>query len=149
VRRTGRICLTLLVLALFAAGGAGAEASTPFVTVNVPLNQTLNKLLRGKFAETVTCRASCTVIARIFIGPTVARKLGFHGVKAGQPYAVGLRQLRLPGKRPTHVGMALGRDAKSRLWKWKQTLQITGETYASAASSRDRGQANWVTTLRR
>jgi hypothetical protein len=89
------------------------------------------------------------VIARLFISAQVARQLGFKNAKSGQPYAIALKQVKLQADRPTRVRIAPGREAKRRLLKWKQRLQITGATYASSTSSDDRGQANWITTLRR
>jgi hypothetical protein len=139
----------MVLVSLFAAGGTGAEASTPFVTAQVRPMSAMTSLLRGRLGQTVTCRESCNVIARIFIRPQVARQLGFKRVTAGQSYAVGLRQVRLASGRPTRVVVALGPDARKRLPKWKRTLQLFGETYAGSTTSDERGQANWVTTLRR
>jgi hypothetical protein len=146
MRRAPKIALLLLLVGAFVTTSAGA--STPFVTAYAPLNQTVKNLLRGKFRQKVTCRDSCKVIARIFIRPQVARKLGFTGVKSEQPYAVGLKQMTLSESKPTWVPMPLGADAKKRLRNWKGTLQLTGETYASSTSSSQRGQANWITSLR-
>jgi hypothetical protein len=150
VRRTMAVGLTVVVASVLASAAAGAGASKPFVTAKIPLNQTVKTLLRGKFVQKVTCARTCKVIARIFIMPQVARKLQFGRVMAGEPYAIALKQLRLRGEHPTRVRMALGRDAKKRLGKWKgRHLQVTGETYASSTSSGARGQANWITLLRR
>jgi hypothetical protein len=142
-----KIAVTAVLALAFAATGAGA--STPFVTTKVPTNQTVKSLLKGKFHQTVMCRDGCRVIARIFIKPQLARTLGFKGVKSGQNYAVGLKQVNLGGEKPTRVLVPLGADANKRLAKWKKSLQLMGETYASSTSSHDRGQANWITTLRR
>jgi hypothetical protein len=139
--------VALAVLSLALAAGAGA--SKPFVTTKVPLNQTLRSLLRGRFAQTVTCRDDCKIIARLFIRAQLARSLGFKRVKEGQPYAIALRQKRLAANRPTVLRIPLGRDAKKRLAKWRRSVQLTGETYASSTSSKARGQANWIATLRR
>jgi hypothetical protein len=147
MRRAARVVLLLVAAGAFAASSAGA--STPFVTTKVPLNQTVRSLLKGKFNQSVTCRDDCSIIARIFIKPQIARKLGFKGVKSGQNYAVGLKQVKLSGEKSTRLRMPLGSDAKKRLRKWKKSLQLMGETYASSRSSNNRGQSNWVTTLRR
>jgi hypothetical protein len=133
---------------LFTAGGAHAGATAPLVTVRVPVNQSVKALVRGKFAQTATCRRSCKVIARIFITAQVARKLHFKAVKTGTPYAVALKQVKLAGGKPTRLYMRLGREARKRLPKWKKALRLTGEMYAESVSTRARGQANWVTTLR-
>ena len=139
----------LAVSVLVTAVGAHAGATAPLMTVRVPVNQTVKALVRGKFAQTATCRRACKVIARIFISPQVARKLHFTAVKKGVQYAVALKQVRLVGGKPTRISMRLGREARKRLPKWKKTLRLTGETYAEAISSGTRGQSNWVTTLRR
>jgi hypothetical protein len=150
VRRGAAIATAILIAAtVFVSAGNGAATKEPFVTAKVPLKQTVRKLIRGRFTQTVTCRDSCQVIARVFITAQVARKLGFKGVKAGKPYAIALKQVRLAGEKPTRVRMKLGQEARKRLPRWKQALRLTGETYASSRSSDDRGQATWVTLLRR
>ena len=144
-----RVVATVAVCLLSAAAAPGARATPPLVTVQLPQKQTVGDLLRGKFVQTVTCRRSCKVIAQAFIPAQVARKLHFAGVKRGAPYAVALRQVELKSGKPTRIYMRLGSDAKKRLATWKKTLRLTGETYAESTSLSVRGQANWITLLRR
>ena len=149
------VCISIVVAATLAVVPVVAGAPSPFVTAKVSLNQNVKSLVRGRFTQTVTCRDDCSVIARLFIRPGVARKLGFKRVKKNQRYAIALKQVRLSGDRPTKIRMALGKVAKKhvtkkRLKKLKlRTIQVTGETYASATSSDQRGQSSWITTLRR
>ena len=51
--------------------------------------------------------------------------------------------------KPTRIYMRLGGKARTRLATWKKALRLTGETYAESTSSSVRGQASWITLLRR
>lgn len=139
----------LLALAVGAglALAAFASAATPFVTAQVPLDQTVDSLVAGKFTQYVKCQRTCRIKATIFIRPAVARQLGFTNVRAGQKYAIGTKSVRLLGGRRTAIRVIVSDEAKRRLPRLKQDLQLIGEVPAASTTTRVRGQANWVTTL--
>jgi hypothetical protein len=145
------VAAAIAVSLLFAAVGAGAAAAPPLVIVQLPQSQTMKELLRGKFVQTLTCRYACKVTARIFISPHVARKLHFSGLRAGvqEPYLIALRNVRLVAGKATRIYVRLSAEAKRRLPTWKKALRLTGEDYAQSTSSSARGQASWITILRR
>jgi len=142
------VATTLALSVLFAAAASGAASTSAVVTARIPLNQTVKALVRGKFAQIITCRRSCKVIAEIFIPVQVARKLRFPAVTPGTPYALAHKQVKLAGGKPTRVYMRLGAAARKRLARWKKPLRLTGETRAEWLHTRVRGQASWISVLR-
>jgi hypothetical protein len=149
VRRSILFCGCLAVLAAATIFAVTATAATKplLVTAKVPLNQTVEDLLKNRFIQKATCRRTCDLATRVVIRPSVARRLGFKGVAGEDWVQIGTASRRLKASRPTTVTIHLTAEARRLLRRATKGLQVIGFVEAAAVGNAHiRGLAAWNVT---
>jgi hypothetical protein len=126
----------------------GATQARPLLTrAEVPLNQSVQDLLKGRFVERAACRRACNLATRVVIRPGVARRLGFTHVGDDKWIEIGTASGRLRANRPTKVTIHLTREARRLLVRMKSGLQMIGFVQAAAVGNPgQRSSAAWNVT---
>lgn len=138
-----------LVAAAVATGGQSAWGTTrPLVRVQVPLNQTVPRLVRGQFAETLTCTQACSAKTTIYIRAGLAKRLGFKHV-SGKRVAIGSKTVSLSAGRNVNVHIPLNGSARKLMSKANTGTQVMGQVVVESAATSRKGAANWITSLAR
>jgi hypothetical protein len=141
--------LFALVAAAVVTGGPAAWGTTrPLVRVQVPLDQTVRELVRGRFAETLTCTQACSAKTTIYIRAGLAKRLGFKHV-SGKRVAIGSKTVSLSAGRKVNVRIALDASARKLMSKANAGTQVMGQVVAESSATSRRGAANWITSLAR
>jgi hypothetical protein len=148
-RRWTRLVLPAVVAGLL-VGGSVAGAGTVFVSAKVSDNARVHDLLGGSFKQTVTCVKACKLTTQVGIQPKIARRLGFSGIKAGEPWFwIATSKATLKAKTPTRLGFVLTRQAKKLLPRSKTGFQILGLVNAVVSQkSSHQASLTWITTLK-
>jgi hypothetical protein len=148
ILRSAAALLALLALAAVVTGAPSAAATPrPLIRVQVPLNQNVSDLVKGRLVEKLTCALACRTKTTIYIRARLARRLGFEGVHE-TPVAVGSRSVTVAAGRTARVRIGLDSTAQKLMSRANLGIQLLGQVTAQAArpSSR-RGTASWVTFL--
>jgi hypothetical protein len=133
------------------SSAVGATQARPLLTrAEVPLDQSVQDLLNGRFVERATCRRACNLATRVVIRPGVARRLGFTNVGHDKWIEIGTASGRLKANRPTNVTIHPTREARRLLARTKSGLQMIGFVEAAGAGNpSQRSSASWNVTCRR
>jgi hypothetical protein len=148
-RRWTRLVLPAVVAGLI-VGASVAAAGTVFVSAKVSDNGRVHDLLSGSFKQTVTCVKACRLNTEVGIQPKIARRLGFSGIKAGEPWFwIATSKGTLKAKTPTRLGFVLTPQAKKLLPHAKTGFQILGLVKAVVSqNSSKQASITWITTLK-